>query len=146
MSRFRNVIRIFFVPVAVLFVFSSCEQIVEEALGEAIDCVFPHKPELRSEISDGKVDEPYSANITASIKNTPNEDEFDFEFEVMGSIPEGIQYTVFDRNLRFSGKPQEEGVFRFNVTVAIYDKREDSDGTCLGNNTLSEDYVIYIQP
>lgn len=146
MRQFRNDIQIYFVLVGFLFLFSSCEQIVEEALGEAIDCIFPHKPELRAEIGDGKVGEAYAGSIVASVKNTPHEDEFDFEFEVMGSIPEGIQYTVFDQNLRFSGKPQEEGVFRFNVTVAIYDTREDSDGTCLGNNTVSEDYVIYIQP
>lgn len=146
MKQFRDHFGIYLFFLGLLMMFSSCDQIVEEVLGEAIDCVFPHKPELRADFGDGKVGEAYSGSIIASIKNTPYEDEFDFEFEVMGSIPEGIQYTVFEQNLRFSGKPQEEGVFRFSVTVAIYDTRQDSDGTCLGNNTVSEEYVIYIEP
>ncbi|MGA9270335.1 MAG: hypothetical protein WBV45_06910 [Lutimonas sp.] len=132
---------------SLFFLFTSCEEIANEVLGEAIDCIFPHKPELRGEIPNGKVDEPYSGIITASIKNSPDEDAFDYVFELMGSLPEGVQYTVFDRNVRFSGKPQESGTFRFAVTVEIFDTREDSDdGTCLGNNTTTEEYVMIIQP
>ena len=128
------------------FVLTSCEEIVYEVLGEAVDCVFPHKPELREELEDGKLGEPYSGIITAWIRNTPYEDSFSYGFDVMGSIPDGIQYTVFDRNIRFSGKPEETGTFRFSVTVAVIDTREDSDdGSCLGNNTTTEEYVINIE-
>ena len=102
---------------------------------------------MRGEIPEGKVGEPYSGIITAWIKNSPNEDAFDYGFTVMGSLPEGVQYTIFDRNMRFSGKPEESGTFRFTVTVETYDTRDDSnDGTCLGNNTATEEYVILIQP
>lgn len=129
------------------FLLHSCDQIVEEVLGEAVDCIFPHKPELRAQLNDGKLGEPYSGSITASIKNTPNEDDFDFEFQFMGSLPDGVQYTFFDQNVRISGTPQEAGTFRFSVTVSIFDTREDSnDGTCFGDNTTSEEYVIVIQP
>lgn len=138
-------------PLLFLFTLSlvsfSCEEIVNEVLGEAVDCVFPHKPELKGEIPDGKVDVPYSGIITAWIKNSPNEDSFDYGFTVMGSLPEGVQFTIFDRNIRFSGKPEESGTFRFTVTVETYDTRDDSDdGTCLGNNTATEEYVIRIEP
>jgi hypothetical protein len=126
---------------------SSCEEIANEVLGEAVDCLFPHKPELKAELSDGKVGEPYSGLITAWIKNSPNEDSFDYGFTVMGSIPDGVQYTIFDRSIRFSGKPEESGTFRFTVTVETYDTRDDSeDGTCLGDNTATEEYVIRIEP
>ena len=132
---------------ALTLLFSSCEEIVNEVLGEAVDCVFPHKPELKAELSDGKVGEPYSGLITAWIKNSPNEDSFDYGFDLMGSLPEGVQYTIFDRNIRFSGKPEESGTFRFSVTVETYDTRDDSDdGSCLGNNTTTEEYVIRILP
>ena len=138
-------------PLLFLFTLSlvsvSCEEIVNEVLGEAVDCVFPHKPELKGEIPDGKVDVPYSGIITAWIKNSPNEDAFDYGFTVMGSLPDGVQFTIFDRNLRFSGTPEESGTFRFTVTVETYDTRDDSDdGTCLGNNMATEEYVIRIEP
>ena len=127
----------------------SCEEIVISVLGEAVDCAFPHKPELRGEIEDGKVGEPYSGMITAWIRNSPNEEFFSYGFDLMGSIPEGIQYTIFDRNIRFSGKPEEHGTFRFTVTVETYDTRdepEDRDRVCLGNNTTTEEFVIRIEP
>lgn len=129
------------------FSFSSCEEIVNEIVGEAIDCAFPHKPELRGEITDGKVGEPYSGTITASVKNTPYEDAFDYGFTVMGSLPDGVEFNVFDRNIRFAGQPLESGTFRFTVTVEIFDTREESDdGICLGNNATTEEYVIRIEP
>ena len=65
----------------------------------------------------------------------------------MGRLPDGVQYTFFDQNVRISGTPQEAGTFRFSITVSIFDTREDSnDGTCFGDNTTSEEYVIVIQP
>ncbi len=134
---------------ALTLLFSSCEEIVNEVLGEAVDCVFPHKPELKAELSEGKVGEPYSGLITAWIKNSPNEDSFDYGFEVMGSLPEGVQYTIFDRNIRLSGKPEESGTFRFSVTVETYDTRDepdDRDRVCLGNNTTTEEFMIRIDP
>lgn len=134
---------------ALALVFSSCEEIVIEVLGEAVDCAFPHKPELKAELSDGKVGEPYSGLITAWIKNSPNEDSFDYGFDLMGSLPEGIQYTIFDRNIRFSGKPEESGTFRFSVTVETYDTRDepdDRDRVCFGNNKTTEEFVIRILP
>ena len=132
---------------ALTLLLSSCEEIVNEVLGEAVDCVFPHKPELKAELSEGKVGEPYSGLITAWITTSPNEDSFDYGFEVRGSLPEGVQYTIFDRTIRLSGKPEVSGTFRFSVTVETYDTRDDSDdGTCLGNNTATEEYVIRILP
>ena len=143
LKRIRNWSLIF----VLLFSLTSCEEIALEVLGEAVDCVFPTRPELNGEFLEGKFGEPYSAMVTASIKNTPYEDSFDYGFEIMGSIPEGVQYTIFDRFVRFSGTPQEVGDFRLQITVETYDTREeDEDGTCFGNNTATEEYVIRIQP
>lgn len=120
---------------------------MNEILGEAVDCAFPHKPQLKGEFPDGQVGEPFSGTITASVKNTPYDESFEYDFKVMGSLPDGVEFTVFERTIRFAGSPQETGTFRFTITVETFDTRDDlDDGSCLGDNTAAEEYVIRIEP
>jgi hypothetical protein len=146
MRQFARILK----PLSLLMivcVISSCDEIVNEILGEAVDCVFPLKPQLRARLDDGKQGEVYSGMITASVKNSTDEDGFDYALELLGYLPEGIQYTIFNRNIRLSGIPTESGDFRFTVEAEIYDNREESDdGICLGNNSVSKEYVLKIVP
>lgn len=134
------------------FLLSSCEEFVGELFGvaidEAVDCVFPLKAELKGRLEDGKVGQPYTGQITGYVKNTPADDWFDFVFEVSGNPPEGIEYNVFEQNVRFSGMPAEAGVFRFTIELQIYDTRDNGgDAFCLGNNDfIAQDYVLTIAP
>ena len=134
------------------FLFSSCEEIAGELIGvaldEAVDCVFPLKAELKGRLEEGKVGRPYAGQIRGYVKNTPADDWFDFVFEVRGTLPEGLEYNAFEKNVRFSGIPNEAGVFRFTVELQIFDNRDNSgDAFCLGNNDyIAEEYILTISP
>ena len=135
-----------------VFLLSSCEEIVGELIGvaidEAVDCVFPLKAELKGRLEDGKVGQPYTGEITGYVKNTPADDWFDFVFEIHGNPPEGIEFNAYEKNVRFSGIPNEAGVFRFTIEMQIFDTRDNpSDAFCMGKNDfIAQDYELTISP
>lgn len=133
---------------SVLFLFfNSCS--------ELIDCIASTKPELNSKLlPSGYTNQNYSNFITASVKNDPNDDDYDYHFSISGNYPPGMTYFEQGRRLYFSGKANQAGTYTFKVTVTIdypeyYDPDqgfwEDNNRICFGNDTTSKDYMITIQ-
>jgi len=133
-------------PLSMIFLFVSCEDILSDLLDEAVDCVFKISPELKGDLGPGKVGSPYSGLITASVKNSPREDSFNYIFDVYGELPMGVGYSIINRSVRLSGKPTEPGVFIFYVNVEIEDTLDlEDDRLCFGQNNVTKKFIIEVK-
>lgn len=105
-----------YIPIILLisfFSFTSCEDI--------LDCIINVRPELHDKtLAIGNVDEFYSENITAEIKNEVRDNDYDYYFNVSGQLPEGIEvfYDTY-REVFFEGVPKESGRFRITVSLEV---------------------------
>ncbi len=121
--------------------FSSCDDV--------LDCVINVRPELHEKsLAVGFVSEYYSEIITAEIKNEPNDDDYDYYFDVTGRLPEGIivSYNRY-REVVLKGIPIESG--RFTIEVFLEARPEDDyygriNGPMCSDHT-SRTYVLTIK-
>ena len=141
----RKYISIFFL--ASFFLLTSCDDL--------LDCIVNVSPELHDKtLTVGNVDEFYSENITAEIKNEVNDNGYDYYFDVSGKLPEGIEvfYDTY-REVVFEGIPKESGRFRFTVyleVVALENYYYDGFGNevyddPLCTDNISKTYVLAIR-
>ena len=122
---------------------------------EMFDCIASTKPELESKtLAIGYLSLPYEDYITASVKNTSNDNAFYYYFSVDGELPPGLNYSEEGRDWVFYGSPTQRGTYAFKVTVIIeypedYESEdgfwEDSDRICFGNDNISRNYTITIE-
>lgn len=143
MSRIFNYI----VLIALFFTCNSCS--------EMFDCIGSTKPELESKtLASAFPGQLYEDVITASVKNTSNDNDFYYYFSIDGDLPPGITYSEQGRSLIFQGSSSQTGTYNFKVTVTIeypenYDPEagfwEDNNRICFGDDTVSRDYTITIQ-
>lgn len=142
--------RRFYTYILLSVIFLSCN-----SCSEMFDCIASTKPELESRtLGTGYLDLSYEDYITASVKNTSNDDYFYYYFSIDGELPPGLSYSEEGRDLVFYGYPTQRGTYTFKVTVMIeypedYDSEggfwEDSNRICFGNDTVSKNYTITIQ-
>jgi len=107
----------------------SCENFLE--------CLIQIDPEIdQAIVKDGTIHEPYYQIISAHVKNDPEDDFYEYFFDVYGNLPEGLSIQYNFRNIEIYGTPVESGIFRFTVAVAIgaYDDGAyyDPNPTCNG--------------
>ncbi|TGV01005.1 hypothetical protein [Flavivirga rizhaonensis] len=124
-----------------LFSFSSCD--------DALDCIINVRPELRTKtLALGFVDEYYSEMITAEIKNEVNDNDYNYYFDVVGRLPEGLEvFYNRRREVVFKGISKEAGRFRLEVYLEVtphYDEYGRINGPLCSDNT-SESYVLVIR-
>jgi len=130
---------------AVLFI-SSCEEIADELL----DCIINKGPELSLKLLDGgELNAFYSEYIRASIQNEPNDDDYEYYFDITGDLPEGIEVFIDYRTVTFEGIPTEIGRFEFMVHVTVagpeyWDEESGSwdDDLCFYSDSRSYAIVI----
>ncbi len=120
--------------------FSSC--------GDVLDCVFNVRPELHEKnLAVGFVSEHYSEIITAEIKNEPNDDDYDYYFDVTGRLPEGIivSYNRY-REVVLKGIPIKSGRFTIEVFLEAIPKEDYGriNGPLCSDHT-SRTYVLTIK-
>ena len=105
---------------------SGCDALLDNAL----DCLDSDGPRFDSrDLAMPVLNQVYSEEVVASINNEPNDDNFFYEFEIEGALPEGItarQLPNNNRRLVFEGTAIEQGTFDFRVTVRIEDPGEGS--------------------
>ena len=138
-----------FIFISLSFVFLTCN-----SCSEMFDCIASTKPELEYRILlEGYQGYLYEDFVTASVKNSSNDNSFYYYFSIDGEIPPGIDYYEEGRDLVFYGTPNRSGTYDFKVTVKIeypesYDPEagfwEDDNRICFGNDTVSENYSITI--
>jgi len=127
---------------------------------EKLGCQIIIKPLLPDKtFAMGKLDVEYFDKLTASIKHSNREQDYNFYFDISGELPSGIEILADNfRTLYFQGTPVEKGTFTFYVLVEIeqgyYDDDDwgdDDDAVLLNptlevcNDTTRREYTIIIQ-
>ncbi|MEM9001771.1 MAG: hypothetical protein AAGB24_16045 [Bacteroidota bacterium] len=124
MEKTIRVLRLSFVTVAL--VLQSCDEIYE--------CLFNIEPEIHNKsLATATLGERYSDLVTAEIRNEVNDNDYDYDFYIVGELPPGIFYDINRRSVTFYGFPEEAGTYRFNVELSVssYDYNGyDSSPTC----------------
>ena len=94
------------------------------------ECIVDINPEINENtIRTATINEPYFQRITAEINNEVADDFYEYFFDVVGELPDGIEIEYHYRRIELSGVPTEPGNFRFLVTLTIgaYDDGEEFD-------------------
>ncbi|SHH45379.1 hypothetical protein [Winogradskyella jejuensis] len=94
------------------FALSSCE--------EALECAFGLDPEINeNSVAPAQLDQEYFQIITGEVDNDPNDNAYDYFFEIYGDLPPGIDVLFFARRIELVGRPQEVGTFNFRVYLYV---------------------------
>lgn len=143
----RNKLRVLLIMIP-LFALSACS--------ELLDCIASAKPEIPSDgLPNAYLGFLYNQSITCQVKNASNDDAFYYYFDIEGSLPPGISYSVVGRKIYFVGTPTVAGTFTFKVNLKIeapedYDDNDDGvfdddDRICFGNDTTQRTFTITAQ-
>ncbi len=127
-----------FVPILIgLFLFFGCE--------DAITCIFPKVPELYSNgFPIGSTETYYYADVSAEISNEPDDDAYDYFFEVEEPLPPGLDYYINYRTISIEGTPLVSGVYE--VTIYLYVEGPfDEDTVQLCENSIAMTYTVIIE-
>lgn len=128
------------------FTLTNCENV--------IDCIINVRPELHDvKLEVGYVDKYYFDKITAEIKNEPSDNSYDYYFDVVGEIPNGIEIIYDYREVILEGVPTESGRFTFRVYLNVdphEDYYYDDDGDLIYDDALctdstSKQYTLYVK-
>lgn len=137
---------ILFLLLISFFTFTNCENV--------IDCIINVRPELHDvKLKVGYIDKYYFDKITAEIKNEPNDNSYDYYFDVYGDVPNGIEIIYDYRDIILEGIPTEKGRFTFTVYLDVdpyqeyyYDEYGDiiyDDSLC--TDSTSKNYTLVIK-
>jgi len=127
-----------------LFSFTNCE--------DFLDCIVNRRPELpNKEFGVGDLQTYYYEEFDAQIKNEPRDNDYDYEFEIQGNLPEGLQMVVNYRTVSIEGLPTFPGTYTFTVFLYVYppvnydfDTNQYDDPLC--SESTSKEYTITINP
>lgn len=114
---------------------------------ELWECLIKINPEINEQvIKTAYLDQPYSQFITAHVTNDPSDDFYEYFFEVLGPLPDGLDIWYDYRSVEIYGTPRETGVYRLtvNLTIGSYDDGDyyDSNPTCDG--TTQRTYILEV--
>ena len=128
------------------FVLAGCDD-----LDEALDCIDGDRPAFsRTSLPSPVLNELYRAEVTVSIENTSDDDEFGYEFAIEGELPPGIDWRVEQlRTVVFEGTPIELGTWMPTLGVRIvdggtgvFDAGADADGLCRTQRQATYSLVV----
>lgn len=119
---------------------------------ELIDCVASARPDLHSKaLNTGKVGINYSDFIDADITNEPDDNAYDYFFQVDGNLPVGMTYHEQGRKVFFTGVPTVAGSYTFRVRLTVDPPHYEDWGwdggnrICFGDDTITKEFTIVIQ-
>ena len=121
---------------------------------EKLGCTIIVKPILPDKtFAIGELGVEYFDKLSASVKHSNREEEFNFYFDISGELPPGIEVLGDNfRTLYFQGTPAEKGTFTFYILVEIEDRYYSDDEfeyvnptleVC--NDTTGREYTIVIK-
>ncbi len=115
----------------------SCNDLLDMALECSIKNV-----ELESKVlGQATKGNNYYETIVAGVKNDPNDEDYEYNFSINGTIADGIQFS-YDRNiLILKGVATETGNFTFEVTVSV--AFGDENTTC--NESTKKTYILIVK-
>ena len=121
-----------------LFSFSSCDSVV--------DCLYGISPNLISkELNACDVYHQYNDNVTFEMLNTNTNDYVISDISFDGNLPPGINYSILDNSINFTGVPDTKGTFEFTIKITVRPYVPNSDGSNnMCGDTSSKQYKIII--
>lgn len=126
-----------------LIILTSCEDV--------FDCIIEKQPELPNKsFAVGYQDQVYYQAFDAHIKNEPRDNDYDYYFEVVGDLPDGLDLFINFRTLSILGVPESEGVYEFTIYLDVlpplnYDEDGfEYEGTMCTQST-SKSYFIRVK-
>lgn len=119
---------------------------------ELIDCVASARPDLHSKtLKTGTVGINYNDFIDADITNEPDDNAYDYFFQVDGDLPVGMTYHEQGRKVFFTGIPTVAGSYTFKVRLTVDPPHSEDWGwhggnrICFGDDTITKEFTIVIQ-
>jgi hypothetical protein len=119
---------------------------------ELIDCVASARPDLHSKpLNTGTVGSNYSDFVDADITNEPDDNAYDYFFQVDGNLPVGITYHEQGRKVFFTGVPTVAGTYTFDIRLTVDPPHYEDWGwnggnrVCFGDDTITKEFTIVIQ-
>ncbi|MEM9679642.1 MAG: hypothetical protein AAF901_04905 [Bacteroidota bacterium] len=92
----------------------------------------------------------YSVELSAEIKNEPDDNNYDYFFDIYDDLPRGLDYYVDYRVLIIEGIPEETGVFEVTVHLWVdgpifvdFNSGRADDRLC--DSGISKTYTIIIE-
>ncbi|WP_460219159.1 hypothetical protein [Psychroserpens sp. MEBiC05023] len=134
-----------FYPLLLLsfFALTGCEDILECTIAG-------RSPELpNKEFDVGLVNLYYFDEFISEINNEPRDDDYIYDYDIYGDLPDGLTFFTNHRRVTIEGSPQTSGVFEFEVFLYVDpplywddDRQEYDDGMC--STATSKVYTIII--
>jgi len=129
-----------------VFLFFGCQDILE--------CIVNKRPELSDRsLAAAYVNQLYNEKITADIKNEPMDNSYNYYFQIVGELPEGIEYTINYREIILEGKPLVSGSYKFTVKLSAEQKNNysedcesnfnDCDGLCEESTSRAYNITVH---
>ncbi len=119
---------------------------------ELIDCVASARPNLHSkDLYNGSVGSNYADFIEADITNEPDDNAYDYFFQVDGNLPVSLTYHEQGRKIFFTGVPTVAGTYTFSVRLTVDPPNYEDYGwdggnrICFGDDTITKEFTIVIQ-
>ena len=117
---------------------------------EIIECVINRSPDLpEKQLESGRVGYVYYQEITADIKNEPRDNIYDYNFQIYGDIPDGLEVNIDFRTLYIEGIPNDTGRYEFTIALDVdppeyYDEETQEYENSMCSTSTSMDYEIII--
>ncbi|WP_323787770.1 hypothetical protein [Psychroserpens sp.] len=135
-------IRIPLLFVLSLFMLTSCDNILE--------CAFNKRPEIHDKtFKDGIIGVYYYEEVTTEINNEPRDNDYGYNYDFYGELPNGLQMVTNYRTVSFEGTPEVAGTFNFTLYLYVdpplsydYDSEQYEDSLC--SESTSKDFTITI--
>lgn len=118
------------------------------------DCIFfQAKPRMNTITeSAGAIGVTFFSEVVGYVRNHEDED-FEYDFELDGDLPNGIRYETCDNTFKLYGAPTQSGVFTFDLIMNISQEDNvsngdgtDSDDICPFNVQETKSFSITISP
>jgi len=114
----------------------------------AADCIDDDGPELSPRTLPNPIlNQEYDEIVHVGIVREPFDDRFTYEFNVSGTLPDGLQTDAFGQDLRIFGTPIEQGDFDFSVRVRVVEPSSSSNqtaGLCRISDTQGYRWTVQI--
>lgn len=113
---------------------------------EILECVFNIEPEIHNKrLVGGVLGERYYDIVTAEIRNEVNDNDYFYDFDVIGELPPGILFDINRRSVEFFGIPEETGVYRFRVELFVDSFDYDGyDGSPTCSDSAIREFTIQV--
>ncbi len=96
------------------------------------------------------VGRPYEATVSANIQRNAFDDAYDYEFDIRGALPPGVEvrHDGSSRRLRLVGVPTVAGAYSFRVSVHVRERAriDFDDGFFLCWTDAERTYLITVAP